>query len=363
MNKLYLTHTPYHILLSCVLGLENDSDGHTQALVGFVDSDITGLLNAFNRSDEVPFERVFQLSGIYEANRPRRRFRQKRNTIRIRRKINHWQPDRIYSFHDYRPEDQIALTTAQKHGAKRVYVEDGTDAYTDAFAEKDHTHNTLLKGKLFYGLWWKPPKPHGTSGRIDEARVVFPQHATPQLQAVPLKTISRPAMFSLGEMDWFEPYVTRQGLKGQMATIDTIVFVDHYAYANRFARYEQQLSDVITRLVDKGHTVGVKYHPVESRSFLDIDHPSVITVPRNVPAEILYILAPETIEFVVGNSSTALMTARWLLKNPTVISLSNLLEPNASSSVKVPDARLLSVFDDVGILLPEGVQAIDEVFL
>jgi hypothetical protein len=111
-------------------------------------------------------------------------------------------------------------------------------------------------------------------------------------------------------------------------------------------------------LVERGYDVAVKYHPRQIETdYLDVGRdPRVSLLPSGLPLEYVYILAaaPATdsalsrrsgaaakadarpLQMVIGDVSTTLLTARWL----------------------VPDARVISLARPLGLLDP----AIEELF-
>ncbi|MFC7079047.1 polysialyltransferase family glycosyltransferase [Halorussus caseinilyticus] len=175
------------------------------------------------------------------------------------------------------------------------------------------------------------PRILGTTDWIDEVRAVFPDHLLAELRDRPVSRIPRESVLSLADADWFGRYVERNDVDDVLDRLDALVFVTHSNYVNRVPRYVETLETLVDRLTERGYRVGLKYHPRESRKAFELDRDDVEVVSRGVSAEVLYVADP-TLDFVVGGMSTALLTARWLLDDATVVSLTEVLTSRTANS-------------------------------
>jgi hypothetical protein len=77
--------------------------------------------------------------------------------------------------------------------------------------------------------------------------------------------------------------------------------------------------------------VGVKYHPREwTDDYLQVRTlPGVVLLPRGLAMEYVYLLSDDRLKWVIGDNSTAMMTARWLSPGAQVVAfIGSLIDPN-----------------------------------
>ncbi len=352
MSTLYIAHTPYHVIQANGLASESDEPRSDQNLVGILDADMERLLRSLRAADDTPFGSIRTMPGAYgltsdsEHTTPRSHLRAKYNTLKLRRFVDRHDVDRVYSFNDYRPEDQAAFDAVTRRSSggdsRRIYAEDGTSAYL--YQERNWDWFDTLKLRLLYGRWWTKIPQHGASKWIDEIRVSFPEQARPELRDLPISELPRREVLSLADRSWFRRYVEETGVGGDLDSLDGVVFVSHPDGLAHLDTYVETIQRLVDRLADRGYRLGVKYHPRETVERLDTSRSDVVTLPSDVPAEVLFIASPD-MEFVVGNHSTALLSAPWLLADATIISLIRVFETNYP--------RLASVFEELGLVLPE----------
>lgn len=342
MRSLYVTHTPYHVILASALALEGGEPNHEQYLLGILDSDMEKLLGSLRESADAPFDDVRVMAGNLNRTGRRKQIRAKYNSRKVRQYVADNDIDHVYSFNDYRPEDQAAFD-AVGDDARRVYVEDGTGAYVHV--NREWNWFGALKMKMFYGRWRTLVREHGTSPWIDEVRVSFPEHARLELRDKPISALPRRELSSLAGYSWFRRYVSETGVGDELTDLDGVVFITHSEYVDGVEEYVETMRRNIERLVERGHRIGVKYHPRETTEFLDVDQDDVIVLPHGVPAEVLFLASPD-MQFVLGDDSTALLSASLLLEDAMIISLIRVFQSDPS--------RLASIFEELGLDVPES---------
>ncbi|WP_137286129.1 polysialyltransferase family glycosyltransferase [Halorussus salinisoli] len=350
MKSLYIAHTPYHVLLASTLAASAEED-RERHLVSVLDSDMAELLRSLELDEDPPFDHVYSIPGTLDTTGRRGELRKKVNSLRVRRYVNCERPDELYTFNDHRPESQAAFD-ALGDDVRRIYVEDGTAAYARFPPADEWTRLGYLKAKLFYGPWRRNPRLLGTTDWIDEVRLVFPDHALPEVRANPVVPIPRESVLVLADADWFRRYVEQSGVDETLDRLDALVFVTHSNYVGDISNYVELLETLVDRLTERGFRVGLKYHPREKQKAFEFDRDDVEVLSRGVSAEVLYVADP-TLDFVVGGMSTALLTARWLLDDATVVSLTEVLQ---QSNRELPD-----VFERLGIHVPESRSEVAQV--
>ena len=184
MRNVFITFTPYHILLSCAIAFDKHAQEENYLFV-ISDFDEAGaLIKAMEGWSGCPFAEIESLPGVYgKASMFRRRFTVRRNIAAISKSVKEDKIDRVFVCHDERAEAQAALHFAKKGNKNTVgvYVEDGAGAYSSYRSTKRPLHKLLL-GKLFYGPWWADVSVLGTSRWIDEVKAIFPQLVRPELR-------------------------------------------------------------------------------------------------------------------------------------------------------------------------------------
>jgi hypothetical protein len=108
-----------------------------------------------------------------------------------------------------------------------------------------------------------------------------------------------------------------------------------------------------------GRTEGVKYHPRQAEpDYLGLSQlRDVVVLPQGLALEYLYVLRAAAagttdhhpIRFVVGDVSTILLTARWLMPHACCISLARPLQ--------MLDPSLEALFNALGVQLPATLEA------
>ena len=94
----------------------------------------------------------------------------------------------------------------------------------------------------------------------------------------------------------------------------------------------------------------VKYHPKEALSdYMRLgSKPWVLEVPRELPGELLFLVNSKTLRYVLGDTSTALISASWLLPQCKPISFVGMVEKHAN--LVYPD------FHGLGVSLIDSVR-------
>lgn len=330
---LYFTSTPYHILTCCSIAHENGSKAHLICAPSFKNS--SSFFSAFREWKENPFEEITRLTSTYDRSLPRRWAMRSRQSITTRRLARKHSPERVYVTNDPSPVEQ-ALLEYSPESATRVYVEDGTAAYTSRKIPTKPTWKQIA-GKLIYGSWWQPINVYGTSHWIDKIAVTHPEHVRSELREYPKRRITPDYLINM-DSNWIKKYFSRLHYDTtELNNIKTIVVppVSTIKSPKEAKEFRHQLSEE-TDL----SRAAVKYHPRETKDdYLDIRDKGVI-LPQSLPVELLYI-AMEEVTTVIGSISTSLLSAKWMDDNLRVISL--------AKSFDINDPNLIQAFQGIGV--------------
>jgi len=347
MKNLFIAHTPYNVLLSCGIALEQEGSIENHLIVTRNFSGVGALLYSLKRWELSPFARIEGLPITYGRNgRFKKRFTIRKNIKMIARYVCRHSFGRVYVFNDMKPEAQAALHFAKKsnRNAVGVYVEDGTAAYHSYTVEKRPLYIVLLK-KLFWGFWWDEIRIHGTSRWIDEAKAIFPHLLRPEIRSKHVTDISKHSLMELKNLIWPYEYLSRVGVTIDELNnnADVILIVAHSKFANKHSKYKEIVKDILDIITGINLRVAVKYHPRESMgNFLSLTNTKeIMIIPQYLPVELIYILLSEKIKCVIGDVSTSLLTAKWLLDSATIYSLASILG--------YTDLQLIKSFHKLGI--------------
>lgn len=354
MKNIFICFTPYHVLLSCGIALDcgNSAQNYLFVISDFRDATYwVHLLKDWNQS---PFTQIECLPGIYDsASIFRRCSTIRKNLTPITQFVSKHGADCVFVFNDGRPEAQGALHFAKKSNknATGVYVEDGLVAYSSYTSTKRPLHKLLL-GKLFYGPWWKDVRVLGTSEWVDEVKAIFPQFVRPVLRLKHVTPIPKHILLELRNQKWPYEYLKALGVEiTELDNLDIILIVAHSEFAKRVPEYKQSIEKILSMAKSQDLRLGVKYHPRELLDdFLSLGANGVLVLPQSLPMELLYIIAAAQIKFIIGDISTSLLTAKWLLSNVTVVSIAPLIGQF--------DLQLIGIFRSLGV---KAVSNLEEV--
>lgn len=353
-RNVFVAFTPYHLLLSCAIALSEGEQAENYLFV-VGDFDASTLVSALSKLLTHAFANVELLQGTYRVSSLyKRRIIIRRNLSQIRKLLGKHPVDRVYVFNDGRAESQFALDLAKTTAkcAKGIYVEDGSAAYNSSCSSR-RTALKLFLAKLVYGPWWDDVRVLGTSRWIDEVYAIFPDLVRPELVAKNVIGISRESVLELRDRGIVKECLESMGAMSEALTsIDSLVIVSHSESVN--AGYPELIRNICQVMTQRGFCVAVKYHPREPLGdycmIQSLDGVSIL--PGNLPVEMVYLAAHDRIRIVVGDRSTSLLTAKWLMDKPAIVSVS----PVGGE----PDYRLHAVFQRIGITVAHTVSDVAE---
>lgn len=330
LRQVFVAHTPYNVLLSC--GLALSQDGETESVL-FVLRDCAGseiLENALSTWASSPFSEVCMLPGWHgEESLFRRTLVSRENISSLKRAMAEGEFARIHVFNDMRAEVQAAIRSVKRTSAsaRAVYVEDGTAAYHSSPASRVPGRLARIARKLVYGMWWEYLDVIGTSRQIDEVRAMFPALVRAELRGKNVTGLPIDHLLGTEVLEFAKSYgnaiVDPRDLTRDVACLllptTSRAVIDRSTYGNA-------LVEACQAVMDKGLAAAIKYHPAErEKDPFGLGKLGVSVLPAGMPAEFIYILNRRSLEYVIGDNSTALMSARVILPSATSISLAPML--------------------------------------
>ncbi|WP_300426117.1 hypothetical protein [uncultured Thalassolituus sp.] len=306
-HHLFLASTPFNTVIASMIALDLPSDDTCELWLIDQPSECSIFVKGVLAWPDSPFRDI--RIATYQA----RSVQQKKQRKRILRQLSQQAKSSgvtdLYTGNDRRIEFQWLMAHLPST-VKGHYIDDGTYSYIGRNTRwfSDGIVDNLLK-KLTYGFWWKQPETIGASDWIQMAHLAFPEHAVPQLQKKVILQIpdhlSNPAFTSLGA-DYSDTL-------SEAAKLDALIILPHESV--RSVTIEQRL----LQEGSKYERCGIKRHP-RSESGLPGDTTHITEISARVPFELLLSgLKPECC--VIGDVSSALLTARWLRPRLQVICL------------------------------------------
>lgn len=242
-------------------------------------------------------------------------------------------PAKIFGGNDRRVEFQYTMYCARKNNrhVQGIYLDDGSASYVNGrylrFFQSltDLTIDLLLK-KVFWGTWYHKSLHYGGTRWVDECLLNFPHLVPDHLKHN--KRIKR-LQADLYRQSEFQHYMNSLIADSRLVKREEGVFSDEYdaLLILPLAKFVVSNYGSITRylaVIDKYlvandcKRVAVKYHPRESQAYFQSDLPSV-EIPAALPAEVIFSLLQT--RCILGDLSSALLSAVWLLPNAHVICL------------------------------------------
>ncbi len=355
MPSFYITHTPYHILISCGLACySRDNINYLVIIRDFPNADI--YYESILKWKNNPFTDIILIPGMYNLKN--------NNVISVTRicykNINiiksffdkYISADScVFLFNDRRPEGQAIAHIISKKNGLVIYIEDGLEVYNDHKAKKTNTISKFFF-KIIYGGWYNPVQILGTSKFIREMMVFRPEFIRPELKNNDIIRIPDDVFNNIDEN--FTSLIS----KGYVNNLDDLIFdcfliIDHsdsFKYQS-LENVKELYSQLIYFLHKTFKNIGAKYHPREQKNdFLNLgSNEKINLLPNSLSMEILLILfAKKPPKLIIGSFSTAILTCSMLLdKNTHLISIMKILCQK--------DSCTINIFERVGIIVPSSM--------
>jgi len=351
MKNLFLAHTPYHVLLSCGIALDETYKAESQLVIvkDFFYADM--IYYSLKSCSNSPFSQIFLLPGIYDKNNSVLQHIVKIvNAKKIYKIIANNCFDNAFVFNDRRPEGQSCLYAVKKNNklARGIYVEDGINVYASYVLNK-HSFISEIMAKVLLGSWWDNVTVLGSSKYVDEVRAVFPEFVRNELRSKHVIQISKKSFLSIKEFDFFDIYLRScNTCASDFKGIDAIFIVSHSSNIKNKRFYFENLKKAIDVVLSKRLRVAVKYHPRELVDDVLSLSKEVLILPKFIPIEMIFMIIPDEIKVVVGDLTTSVLTAKWLLNNAKVYSLAPLFYYN--------DIKIFQMFDCIGVKKIENME-------
>lgn len=351
----FLVSTPLHLYNAIVAAMMNPQWESHLFFIDQPEEEKHLYFEALQAWAESPFAGVklyrTRVKGVLKKWRVRRAaFRS------LHEDVGKLSPHRVYVGNDRRIEFAYALHVARMIDPDAVggYIDDG--AYSYIYQKSKWYQDTFLDiglKKLLYGPWYFRPSVVGASDAVSEAFVALPEFVHKALAKKRLIRLETRKLLDARVKPFIDYLVAPFGLDREaVAALELVVILPHESLILRFPAFKQTVMQSIETAVAEGVRVGVKYHPRQSQPdpLALAALPNVTLLPNTLAFEALLPLLGRAV--IVGDVSSALLTARWLRPDLIVLSLRN--EADARQE------EMAAIFEHVGVMLvaPSQFQAI-----
>ncbi len=332
--RVFLVHSPLHVLFTlgliqaaperpALVLLFDDFPGARRLAPGLDDLlKTTGLLGT---AGLLPQPQIAVLPGVYSYPRTLghpawRRLPPARLTnhlpliLAARRALRLTRPleiDWVGVFSDLRPDvQQIAGGLKARHpGCRVAYVEHGTTAYIDTLPPR---HLAAKRApwafRLVYGPHFQQATGVGQFAALDEAYLLFPEHANAALRRLPRHPLP-PLRLTPADLGGLFPLPAPESPAA--AAPQVALFLPPLA-RNTTPAMLAAFQAAIARCAAEDVLPLLKLHPREARPEL-FAFTDVVRLDQAAPSEVVVSwLGPRLRRVISGGFSTALYTARWL---------------------------------------------------
>jgi hypothetical protein len=360
VTRLIIAYTPYHVLLATAgVAVRPGAKNHLIVINDF--NSAAAIANALTDIDARPYESVSLCGGTFGVtSRARRQFRYRRALPEIAARTRAVAPQEIWVGNDARPESHAAFRAAGR-GVHGIFVEDGLTAYARSVRRPVNALENAI-GLIFFGRYWSGIEVLGTSGRVSIGLFIFPALVRPELSGLEKVPVPRECLLAR-PMGLLAERMTEHagGDVARLRRVDAVVAVSHSSVAERSSDYRPSMTALVRKLLAQGLTVGIKYHPRQAeRDYLALADLGPVTVlPQGLPLEYVFLLhaadgdprtPPRSLRYVVGDVSTILLTARWLVPDACCISLARPLG--------MLDESLETLFTSLDVRLPRTLDGL-----
>jgi hypothetical protein len=337
-KELYVCLTPYHTILALAIALQRREVAESRLILAGATFNTTAFCASLQEWNGSPFSGICTLGGLPRWIRNilglicspgrvetiREVANAGRNARTIARFTRRFAADTVYVCNDWSDLTQCALHVAKlvNPHAVGVYVEDGLDAYVPGCLCGPPTRKRRMLRSLFARTpWYEHVSIMGTSRWIDRCMLLYPALLRSELKHLPCSSISADSLKTPESAKWVEDYLLRCG--GDPARIAATACILAPALSSVVpdpSCWKEFVAIAVDEMRKHSLPIAVKYHPRE----WEVDYlgvaacPDVLVLPREISMECVFLQSRKNLRYVLGDTSTAMMTAGWLA-NPTAV--------------------------------------------
>jgi hypothetical protein len=319
MINYFFISSPLHFFIATNLAILHKSDTNIAILISKNEHTAKQYAKATQHN-----KNIFQQTYNFTINDQQPKFSQRKLRFsQIKELISSTSPDRIFTGSDRRMEFQFAMHQARKlnTNVEGIYMDDGTVSYLGHKSINNifHRHIDPILKKLVYGFWWKNALTTGSSSWISKAYLAKPEDAHPLLKNKELIALDQDVFTSdeFLEVNAFliEKYEVLNSINFNQ--IKAVLCLPNESFYLKNPEFLVQIKkSILKRFLQ--NEIAIKAHPKSNNmALLSQVFPDSIPLPNDLGMELLLPkLSDET--SIIGDVSTALLTAKWLKPKVTV---------------------------------------------
>jgi len=341
MINYFFISSPLHFFIATNLAISHKADTNIVLFIGKNAQTAKQYAKATKH-----FENIFHDTYDLTINDNQQKFKQRKLRFKEIEKIKvSTPPDRIFTGSDRRVEFQFAMYQARKSNAdvQGIYIDDGTVSYLGHKSINNIFHKSIdpMLKRLVYGSWWKNALTTGSSNWISKAYLAVPKDAHPLLKTKELIALDQ-EVFSSDEFLAVNNFLVAK--YDELNVIDfpkikAVLCLPNESFYLKNPSFLQQISKTILQHF-KPEEIAIKAHPKsKDMALLAQVFSKSISLPNTLGMELLLPKLSDSTS-IIGDVSTALLTAKWLKPKVTV----QAFEVNSDIS-----KNLKTLFNSLGI--------------
>lgn len=345
MRKLFIVHTPYHLILAAGICKEKKMKNTDILIYNDFDLNSVDLSNINNLFENVYLydKDVFKILNIPKL----KTFSMVKSKLKNIKGLIKNKYCKIFVFNESLLETQYIIDKKViNNEAEIIYVEDGSNAYMQtATGKKNQNLKYKIIKYLFYGFAYEDVgHTFGVHTKIQKRLVVWPNIVREELKkdTKTIEEIKKEVLISGINACYKEKIEKIDDHKERV-----FILLEHLEFFTMHEGVDLEFyKEIFERIISKFNykTIYIKYHPRDNSQYLKdlLDkYNNVKIVENSQPAEIYYI--SDNIS-IISVFSTTLFTATKILPKMNIISLAKIMN--------MKDKNLIRKFIDIGVKVP-----------
>lgn len=335
-KTLYWTGTPRHFLMSAGMALADPRPSDSDLLLTSKYHYVKAIQKVLDEWVQSPFSFVKIVQETIRTNAVSRLFQIIRSNASYRKFAHGHRFREIRSFQVHTHTARAFLYDLRQHSpeTRRVMIEDGglfynTQPLYGDIAEETYSRLKLLAARVLYGRAWGAIKANGLREVIDEIHLIAPELVRGEWVSHKLVKLSPDPVRRLADTDLPGIYLRTAGSSVEkLADIEFLIILSKSdGIENDLRGYVGRVNELLRTARKRGLRIAVKYHPKEEESdYMALAEKSWVTeIPRQLPIELLFIINTRNLKFVLGDASTGILSASWLLPKCKSISFADMV--------------------------------------
>ena len=182
----------------------------------------------------------------------------------------------------------------------------------------------LMIGEAVFGSAWRAVKTNGIGALVEEIHLSKPELVRKEWNAIKTVELSPDPVLQIADTDLPRTYLDVAGCRIEdLKEVQLfVVLAKSTGLGGDLGRYVDVVNEMLRIAGQENLKIAVKYHPKEENDdYMMLGDKSGISVlPKQLPGELLFIVNREKLKFVLGDSSSALLSLPWLLPQCKAIS-------------------------------------------